>query len=113
MQISLGAIGKGILELIEDAVFAPHVVRRTGLLPKRWATQYQLLVRVLDQIRQVGCAARKLTDRRRTVKLRNVRFQVRIYQGNVQLFASANVGGLVSQCHIYPFCLLWSARIID
>ncbi|KPX78164.1 Unknown protein sequence [Pseudomonas amygdali pv. mellea] len=113
VQVRLRAIGEGIPELIENAVFTTHVMCRSRLVSERWAPQHQLALWVLNQVGQVRCASGELTDRRGAMQIRQMRLQVRIYQGGVQFFAATNPGGLVSQCHTYTLCLLWSAQTID
>nr|GFD14199.1 hypothetical protein [Tanacetum cinerariifolium] len=49
VHVGLGAIRKGVLELIQNPVFTAHVVGAFCLVPERRAAQDELLFRVLEQ----------------------------------------------------------------
>ncbi|MNF58501.1 hypothetical protein D3C84_400580 [compost metagenome] len=102
VHIRLGAVGKTTVELVEDAVFAAHVMGRLGLVAKGWPAQHELLPRVLQQVGQVRGAARKLADHRLAFKAGNMRLEIGVDQAGIKLFAGANTGGLVSKRHAYP-----------
>jgi|GEM_PF-3908063 len=105
VHISLGAVREAIFELVENAVFAAHVVGRLGLVTKRRATQHKFLVGVFQQVSQVRRATRELADFDGTAQARNMSFEVGIDQAGIKFFAWANLGRLVVQRHAYPFCL--------
>ena len=91
-----GAVSEGILELVKNAVFAAHVVGRSGFLAKGRATQYQLLIGVLNQVSEVGRAPRKLADHGLPHKPRHMGLEVRIDAADVEFFTRADAGGGVS-----------------
>ncbi|MCY1366902.1 hypothetical protein D9M69_538120 [compost metagenome] len=103
VRIGLRAIGEAGVELVEDAVFAPHVMGRLGLAAERRAAQDELLLRVFDQVGQVGGAAGELADPRCAVEPGNVSLEIRIDCRGIEFFTFADASGLVSKRHTYPF----------
>ncbi|MCY1183035.1 hypothetical protein D9M73_236230 [compost metagenome] len=106
MHIGLGAIRKTAVELVEDAVFAAHVMSRLGLVAEGRATQYEFLPRVLQQVGQVRGAAGELADPRLSLQAGDMRLEIGIDDGSVEFFAFAAADGLVGQRHVGPFCYL-------
>ena len=105
MHVGLGAVGETGVELVEDAVFAAHVVGRLGLVTERRTPQDELLLRVLDQVGQIGRTAGKLADSGFAAQAGDVSLEIGIDDGGVEFFACADAGGLVGERHAYPFCL--------
>lgn len=105
VHIGFGAIREAVLELIENAVFAAHVVGGLGFVAKWRAAQHEFLARVFQQVSQVGCATGELADLDRAGKARNMRLEVGIDEAGIKFFAGANLGRLVVKRHAYPFCL--------
>jgi hypothetical protein len=105
MGIGLGAVGEGVLKVIENAVLTAHVMGRLGFMAKRWAAQHQFVAGVLDQVREVGCATGELADAGLTAKPRDVGLQVRVNLAGVEFFARADTGRRVGERHGYLFCL--------
>ena len=84
VHIGFGAVGKTVIELIENTELATHIVGRLGLVPIWRAAQYKLFVRVFKQIGQVRGAARKLTDARRAGQTGNMCLEVAVYGGRIK-----------------------------
>jgi len=105
VHIGFGAVREAIFKLVENAVFAAHVVGRLGLVAKRRATQHKFLAWVFQQVGQVRRTARKLADGGRALQARDMGLEVGIDQAGIKFFAWANLGRLVVQRHAYPFCL--------
>jgi len=105
MHVGLGAVGKAVFQLIENAELATHVMGRFGLVPERRAAQHEFLARVFQQVGQVGRAAGELADLERAAQARDMGLEVGIDQAGIKFFAWADLGRLVVQRHAYPFCL--------
>ncbi|MNT89785.1 hypothetical protein D3C72_2305780 [compost metagenome] len=71
-------------------------------MAKRRATQDELALRVLHQVRQVRRATGELTDARRTTEAGNVCLQIGVDDRGIEFFAGADLGGLVSERHAFP-----------
>ncbi|MCY1447071.1 hypothetical protein D9M71_636740 [compost metagenome] len=105
VHVGFRAVGEAGVELVEDAELAAHVVGGLGLAAKGRTAQHEFPVGVFQQVGQVGSAARKLADARRTGEAGDIGLEVRVDNGGVELFAFADAGGLISKRHAYPFCL--------
>ena len=62
-------------------------MRRLGLVAERRTAQDELLLRVLDQVGQVGSAARELADPGFAAQAGNVGLEVGVDDAGVELFA--------------------------
>ncbi|CRS20361.1 hypothetical protein PAERUG_P48_London_17_VIM_2_01_13_05483 [Pseudomonas aeruginosa] len=103
VEVGFRAVGEACVQLVQDAVFAAHVVGRLGLVAEWRATQDELLARILDQVGQVGRATGELADLRGAFEAGDMGFQVRVDDGGVEFFAGADASGLVGQRHGVPF----------
>ncbi|MNP14292.1 hypothetical protein D3C76_1066070 [compost metagenome] len=110
MHVRLGAVREAIVELVENAELAAHVVGRLGLVAERRPAQYKVAARVADQVGEVGGAARELADARQAIQAGDVGLEVRVDDGRVEFFAGAYLGGLIGERH--AFSLLSIARTI-
>ncbi len=92
MEEGLGDPGPDHTKPTEHGVFPPHVVPGANLLgPPGRPAKHQLPVPHLDQIGEVGVAARELLDRDRTGQLRRPGGEDALKGLEVQLFAGADL----------------------
>ncbi len=97
MQQGLGAIGEAVVEAIENAELAAHVVGGLGLAPERRAAQHQGAIRILQQVGEVRGAAGELADRQRPLQVLQLPLEIGIHTHGIQLLALADLAGLVGQ----------------
>src|SRR3990167_3052413 len=105
VHIGFRAVGEGLVELVENAVLATHIVSGFGLVAKGRTPQDEFLLGVFDQVGEVRCTAGELADPWLASQAGNVRLEVRIDDRSVELFTLADASGLVSKRHAYPFYL--------
>src|SRR5208282_3273856 len=73
-------------------------MRRANLAAKRRAPQHKFCGAQSHQIRQIGVAAWKLFDRKRSA-VAEVLVQKRLQAGEIEFFACSHRSGLIAKCH--------------